>query len=75
MSANVVGRGGAYVPGLRGARVAARLTQDRLSERSGVNPATISYLEAGHRRASFETIEKLAAAIGVPAELLTGEGG
>ena len=43
------------------------LTQVALGEKAGVSPNTIARLERGLHRASSETIEKLAKALGVTA--------
>jgi transcriptional regulator with XRE-family HTH domain len=59
------------LPGLRVAREAKLLTQQRLADVSGVSRTTIIELEAGVRNAHLRTIGRLAAALGVaPQELL-----
>jgi tetratricopeptide (TPR) repeat protein/transcriptional regulator with XRE-family HTH domain len=62
--------GGAFGDLLRRHRAAANLTQEELSERSGVSVHAISMLERGVRRAPRpSTIESLAGALGlVPAD-------
>lgn len=63
---------GRRLRGLRAAREARNLTQRALAERSGVTYSTIGNLETGRRAASRDTVEKLAAALGVaPAVLYT----
>jgi transcriptional regulator with XRE-family HTH domain len=68
------GRSGEQVrglPGLRAAREAKLLTQHELAAAAGVNPSTISQLEAGNRNAHLRTIRVLAGALSVsPQELL-----
>lgn len=54
---------------LRELRAAAQLTQDELSERSGVSQALISQLERGaSSNPGVSTLRKLADALGVPVE-------
>jgi transcriptional regulator with XRE-family HTH domain len=56
---------------LRELREAQKLTQTQLAERSGVNQGTISKIEGGQTGGiDFETLEKLADALGVNAALL-----
>ncbi len=58
------------LPGLRGAREAKFLTQQELAAQAGMNPSTISELEAGKRKARFRTIRQLAAVLAVTPEQL-----
>jgi transcriptional regulator with XRE-family HTH domain len=58
------------LPGLRFARLARGLTQDELSDVSGVHRDTIQKLEADQRPARPATIKKLSDALGVEAEEL-----
>jgi transcriptional regulator with XRE-family HTH domain len=48
-------------------RKASGLTQAALAEKAGVSPNTVARLERGLHRASSETVEKLAKALGVTA--------
>ncbi|MDZ4684452.1 MAG: helix-turn-helix transcriptional regulator [Planctomycetaceae bacterium] len=52
---------------LKQARTKAGLTQQQLGEASGIPQSHISRLEAGLHSASSKTIEKLTAALGLPA--------
>jgi transcriptional regulator with XRE-family HTH domain len=56
------------LPGLRAAREAKLLTQHELAAAAGVNPSTISQLEAGNRNAHLRTIRLLAGALSVSAQ-------
>ena len=48
------------------------LSQRDLSEKAGIATSTLVYLEKSQREASFKTIRKLAAALGVePEELVS----
>ena len=59
---------------LREVREAALVTQEELSERSGVGKASISRIETGHHVPRFSTIKKLAEALEVdPRELMARE--
>jgi transcriptional regulator with XRE-family HTH domain len=60
------------LPHLRGLRQQAILSQEQLSERSGVARDTISKLETGRRKAYPTTIRKLAAGLDVDPRLLFG---
>ena len=56
---------------LRRLRYAAKLSQEELAERAGVNRGYMSDIENGHYNATIKVIAKLAEALGVePAELL-----
>ncbi len=57
---------------LRAVRAYRDMGQDELAERSGVDQASISLLERGRRRPRPSTVRKLAAALGVEPETLTG---
>jgi transcriptional regulator with XRE-family HTH domain len=59
-------------PRLREWRARAALSQEELSDHSGVSRATIADLEAGNRGAQPRTIRKLAEALGVEPEDLYG---
>ena len=60
------------LPHLRGLRQRAILSQEQLSERSGVARDTISKLETGRRGAYPSTIRKLAAGLEVQPQMLLG---
>lgn len=51
---------------LRAARKKLDLTQEQVSERSGVQAGEISRIERGLRDPQVSTVEKLAAAVEVP---------
>ncbi len=53
-------------------RTDAGLTQSELAERMGTTQSAIARMEGGGSRPSFETLEKLAAAVG--ADLVVGVG-
>ena len=59
-----------YLKGMREARERALLTQEALSEKSGVTISTISRIENGLQAARISTIARLAAALGIHAEEL-----
>ena len=59
------------LPGLKGTRMSKGLSQEELSEESGVHRDTIHKLETGQRPARPATIKRLAAALGVGTEELT----
>ena len=60
------------IPYLRDLRQRAVMSQEQLSERSGVARDTISKLETGRRKAYPTTIRKLAAGLEVEPQLLMG---
>ncbi|MEO8498237.1 MAG: helix-turn-helix domain-containing protein [Planctomycetota bacterium] len=51
---------------IKEARKAAGMTQTQLEEKSGIPQSHISRLESGEHSPSFVTLEKIAAAIGIP---------
>ena len=57
---------------LKALREDAGLSQRALARRASVNPETIRRLEADQVRPHLGTLRKLAAALGVPPEVLTG---
>ena len=59
------------LPSLRSARISKGLSQEQLSEKSGVHRDTIHKLETGQRPARPATIKKLADTLGVETEELT----
>ena len=59
------------LPGLKGTRISKGLSQEALSDVSGVHRDTIHKLETGQRPARPATIKRLADALGVGTEELT----
>ena len=58
-------------PNLRAARLQLELTQEQVSERSGVHATEVSRIEAGKRDPRVSTVERLARAVQVrPGQLL-----
>ncbi len=57
---------------LRAVRLQRLLTQAELANRAGLTPASISRLETGETKARISTVRKLAAALEVSADALTG---
>lgn len=55
---------------LQAARTAAGLSQPGLAERSGINVSSIRNLEQGRRQPSWEMVQRLVGALGVPYESL-----
>ena len=62
------------MPGLRRARHASGMSQETLSEKSGVSRDAIQKLESGQRPSRPATIKSLAATLGVEADELMKEG-
>ena len=60
---------------VRAVREGRSLTQAEVAERAGVRWLAISRLENGHTRPRPGTVRKLAEALGVPVETLTGAEG
>ncbi len=60
---------------VRAVREGRSLTQSEVAERAGVKVVAISRLENGHTRSRPGTVRKLAGALGVPVETLTGAEG
>jgi transcriptional regulator with XRE-family HTH domain len=58
---------------LRQLRADAKLTQEELAERSGAHRQTIARLELGTRQPTWETVQLLAAALGVSCEAFQTE--
>ena len=62
---------GTRVPGLPPARKKAGLTQVSLAHLIGVHPVTVARWETGERSPDLDTVQRLAAALGVqPGALL-----
>jgi len=59
-------RGGNLGKNLRAARKKLDLTQEQVSERSGVQAGEVSRIERGKRDPRVSTLEKLAAAVELP---------
>lgn len=62
---------GRELRGLRAARLKRNISQRDLAKRAGVGQNMVSYLESGERSAYYETVDRLAAALGVEPEELT----
>jgi transcriptional regulator with XRE-family HTH domain len=63
----------AFARNLRGQRLRAELSQERLAHRCGLHRTEISLLERGVREPRLSTIVRLARALGTtPAELVQG---
>lgn len=60
------------VVALQALRHKQQLSQLELAWRAGLTPSTISRLERGHQLPNLVTVERLAAALCVPAEKLLG---
>jgi DNA-binding XRE family transcriptional regulator len=70
LTANVAGRPGRKLPGLRACRDALALTQEELAERVGLSRTTVALLEVQGRGAHPGTVRRLAEALGCkPADL------
>jgi transcriptional regulator with XRE-family HTH domain len=58
-------------PNLREARLKLELSQEQVSERSGVHSTEVSRIEAGKRDPRVSTVERLARAVNLrPGQLL-----
>ena len=60
------------LPRLKALRRRAGLTQRGLAARAGLTHSTVAFLETGKHAALPSTVRKLAAALGIPPEELTG---
>lgn len=58
---------------IRAARKAAGLTQAEVCKRLGVGSTTVNQWERGKREPKMITVKRIAAAIGCPLSVLTGE--
>jgi transcriptional regulator with XRE-family HTH domain len=52
---------------LRHARLARKMTQEEVAERSGVHATEVSRIESGKRDPQVSTVKRLAEAVGVSA--------
>ena len=66
-----IGRLAVLLYGLRAARLAAGLSGPDLATRVGMSRETLSRLEHLHRATTQPTVRSLAAALDVPADMLT----
>lgn len=57
---------------LQSARRMRDLSQEKLSEISGLKPAAISHFETGARKPSFDNLKRLAVALAVTVDYLMG---
>ncbi len=57
---------------VRTARDVRALTQQELADKVGIAPQQLSRIENGHMRPRPQTIRRLAEALGVPVEQITG---
>lgn len=62
-----------FARNLRLARQRTSLTQEQLSDLSGVHPTEISRMENGHRDVRISTVDRLAAALQLQPGDLLGE--
>jgi transcriptional regulator with XRE-family HTH domain len=60
-----------YSKAVRMARSIANISQQELAKRASLNRSYISLIESGDRNATTETLEKIAAALGIPTHLFT----
>jgi transcriptional regulator with XRE-family HTH domain len=60
-----------YSKAVRMARSIANISQQELAERASLNRSYISLIESGDRKATTETLGRIAGAIEIPAHLLT----
>lgn len=59
---------------VREIREAQGLSQAALAKKAGIRPATLSAIETGQTKGiDFDTLERLARALSVPAQVLIGE--
>lgn len=60
---------------IREIRLNLGYTQEAIAFRADINPSFLSYIERGSKKASLDTIARIAAALGVPvAQLLQSSG-
>jgi transcriptional regulator with XRE-family HTH domain len=60
-----------YSKAIRVARALADVPQRELARRVGIDASLVSMLESGKRKPSLGTLEKIAAALGIPFHLFT----
>ncbi|MCX7705301.1 MAG: helix-turn-helix transcriptional regulator [bacterium] len=58
---------------IRKIRKSLGLTQEELSVKTGINPSFLSHIERGTKKASIETIYKIANALEVPVQKIFSE--
>lgn len=61
------------LPRLKAVRLAKMLSQEELAKKAGISRVAITRLETGKVDARFQTVRKLAAALGVEPTELTAE--
>ncbi len=57
---------------IREKRQSAGMSQERLAEKSGLSPNTVSRIEGGQMAMSMETFQKIVRALGLDANVLLG---
>lgn len=62
----VIARRRAVGESLRAARRAARLTQEQLAERSGLDRLAVNRIEQGNQSPLLDSLIRLAAGLGIP---------
>ena len=60
-----------YSKAIRVARALADMPQRELAKRISVDSSLVSMLESGKRKPTLDTLEKIAAALGIPFHLFT----
>jgi transcriptional regulator with XRE-family HTH domain len=60
-----------YAKAIRIARTLADMSQRELAEKLSLDPSLLSLLEAGKRKPSLATIDKITGQLGIPAYLFT----
>jgi len=60
-----------YSKAIRIARALADIPQRELAKRVSIDASLVSMLESGKRKPSLDTLEKIAAALGIPFHLFT----
>jgi transcriptional regulator with XRE-family HTH domain len=67
-------RSPSLAPRLQSLREAAGLTLDQLARKSGLSRPALTKLERGERKPDWETVQRLASALGVSVSAFAGEG-